>query len=307
LLNEHQAADDGSSPVDVRAGWLLAGVFVSISAVGALLYFLGHARVQSMHVTLGIPAGKIRSSQVDYITSGVDVVLPFLVLVAVPALVLMWAHRKFVVRYLAMPRYSRANKVTRRVLECVSVVAALCLGVVALGILCEETVGHPLGILLPLALSSGGAALAYRLHVPKRARDNVNRVATLLLVLLSVFGVLWTASLYGGATGVRYARHFKDNAAEQADIMILSRTPLNVGGPGVTVEHRPQERETGGYEYCYRGLRYLMESDSYLVVAPVGWRPTVDPLSLIPVDADMRFDTKPAEDVLRELTCSQRV
>lgn len=258
-----------------------------------------------MNVTLGIPAGLIQSSPINNVTGGVEVVLPILVVLGVSVLVLRVAHRTLVVSFLATPWSSRANKATRHVLTAVSAAAALCIGVVVVGLIDQDHIGQPLGIFLPVALTVGAAAFAYRLHVPERATDNANRTATTLLICLSVIGVLWAGALYAQTLGTRYAQHFVDNADDQADTMILSRAPLHIIGPGVTVEPLPQDQQNGGYGYCYRGLRYLMGDDRYLVFAPLQRRPTIDSLFLIPTTTDMRFDTKRARPADRPLTCSE--
>lgn len=50
-----------------------------------------------------------------------------------------------------------------------------------------------------------------------------------------------------------------------------------------------------------------MENDEHIVFAPVGWTPSVDKMILIPVDADIRFDSGPAPNKpVGPLRCSDR-
>ncbi len=70
-----------------------------------------------MNVTLGIPAGFLQLSPIDYATAGVDVVLPFLVIVAMPVLAVAAIHRTVLARRLSKPSYRQAQKIIQRVLR----------------------------------------------------------------------------------------------------------------------------------------------------------------------------------------------
>jgi hypothetical protein len=304
-LNEEQTEEAADSLTGSRFGTLLTGILFSLSTIAALLYFLGRARIQSMNVTLGVPAGFLQVSPIDYATAGVDVVLPFLVIVAMPVLALAAIHRTVLARRLSKPSYHRAQKIIQRALTIATMLGVLGLGLVTTGLLDQERIGRPLGLVLPIVLAGSAGALAYQLLVSAQTRDRSSKFLITLLACLAVIGVLWAGALYGESLGRRYAQHFATNFPHQPDVMLLTRARLQIVGPGVTVEELPYN-DNADYRYCYRGLRYLMENDQYIIYAPVGWTPGIDPLFLIPAETDMRVDTKPGNTTQRQAKCSDR-
>jgi hypothetical protein len=304
-LNEEQTEEAANSLAGGRFGTLLTSILFSLSTIAALLYFLGRARIQSMHVTLGIPAGFLQLSPIDYATAGVDVVLPFLVIIAIPVLALVAVHRTVLARRPSKPSYRRAQKIIRRVLTIATMLGVLGLCLVTTGLLDQERIGRPLGLALPVVLAGSAGAISYRLLVSAQIRDRSSKFLITLLACLAVIGVLWAGALYGESLGRRYAQHFATNFPQQPEVMLLTRGRLQIVGPGVTVEELPYNNNAN-YRYCYRGLRFLMENDQYIIYAPVGWTPGIDPLFLIPTETDMRVDTKPGHPAQRQAKCSDR-
>ena len=88
-------------------------------------------------------------------------VLPFLVLVAIPVLAFVAIHRTVVMSALKLPSYYRTQKIVLRILTVVNKLGILGLSLVAIGLLDQERIGRPLGLVLPITLAgSAGARIA---------------------------------------------------------------------------------------------------------------------------------------------------
>jgi hypothetical protein len=63
--------------------------------------------------------------------------------------------------------------------------------------------------------------------------------------------------------------------------------------------------ENTNYRYCYYGLRFLIKSDKFYVLAPAGFM-IGDKLFYVPTSTDMRIDTKRATDENPKMPCVQK-
>jgi hypothetical protein len=261
----------------------LLALLLSVSAIGAVLYFFGKARIQSMQAALGLSVGVIESSPAQYASAGIEVIVPFGLLSLLALVLVMFVYYVSIRSALRKPRYSRTRKNLRRVLAVVTALAGCGLILVVIGIVRPDGFGRDLGLALPVMLAACAGYLAWRCF------NGMSRLMSYLLACAATIGVLWSSALYGKVVGHRFAEHFATHAIEQAEVEILSHDRLHLVGPGVTEEELSQQ-STSLYRYCYRGLRHLMASGKYYVFAPAEWK-LGEELFYVPTDAVMRFDT----------------
>jgi hypothetical protein len=97
------------------------------------------------------------------------------------------------------------------------------------------------------------------LTLPIRSKA-AGRAPYSLAVILAAICSLWAASLYAEHLGVQHARYLAHGGAVTI-VVVYSARPLDLSGPGITVEHLPAH---SFYQYRYQGLRLLtMRSGTY--------------------------------------------
>ena len=127
----------------------------------------------------------------------------------------------------------------------------------------------PVSTYVVLALLGGGPLL---LTWPTRDQRHGRFPYSLALVVAAVCA-LWAASLYAHNLAIQSAQIFVRNLSSQTAVVVYSVQPLDLSGPGVTVQ---QFQGPLLYHYRYQGLRLLTIRSGKYYLLPIGWSPQVD-------------------------------
>jgi hypothetical protein len=275
---------------------LIAG---QAALLGALLFYFGWVRTQSLLRYFGLDNNIIQLSWNDYILRSPNVVIRGLTLACSISMLfaiggaLLWTYlapksRSFL--WLSLLSYALA-------------VAALALGLLGYFniVIYSGTIPFvPIFFALAVGLLALGAALssnadkagfdedAVRLAEANKAPSG-GRAYHSLLGALAVLTVVtcgfWITSVYATQTGLDLAEAIEQDTTQRSKVIIYSESDLGFAPPVIT-------RSVAGsrYKWQYSGLRYLIYAPEKYVLIPDNWRRGEDPTYIIPVDASIRVE-----------------
>ncbi|WP_045744728.1 hypothetical protein [Actinoplanes rectilineatus] len=288
------AGPEGEGPFSLS--WEALQFVASTAAVlGTLLYYFGWVRTRATLAYFGVDTGLLGFAAPDYLLRSVNAAIPPAIgaglLILGLATLQIWLPGR-------IPDTPRGRRGRRIAVVALRGVAALLLAVAAAGIVAQDSIGRPLGILLPLTLPAAAALLVVARKMSPHPGSDARRgpgtgearVWTFVVLMLGFVGLLWADALYAADVGRRMAAAMADRLARQPEVVLYSADRLAVAGTGVTVT-TPGGTENK-YGFRYAGLRVLIAANDRYLLLPAGWRRGVDSVFVIEKDDDVRIDVR---------------
>lgn len=131
------------------------------------------------------------------------------------------------------------------------------------------------GLVLAIAALHGRQISTYYLLAPAilgpllltwpSRTQSTSKIAFGVSVIISIFCLLWVASLYAQERGRDVAREVVRSLPTRTQVAIFAKDSLAIDTPGVT----SQPIKTGRYRHLYTGLRLLLVRDDRYYLLPV--------------------------------------
>ncbi|AXB42113.1 hypothetical protein [Amycolatopsis albispora] len=255
------------------------GAIVSEALVGTgLLFYFGWIRTQSTFAYFGVDVSLLGFATADYVLRSLNAAVVPAVLAIMLLLLLHTVHRRVV-----QPVVRNGHPFTGVVLAAASATGAVLLTLAAVGTVTQIITSRSLGLVLPIALLTGAALLAY-LGFLRQDRDSLRKV---LLITLTFAGLLWTLTRFAEQTGERVATGVAMDLSARPSVTLYSVDRLAIAGPGVAVD--PITQPDSKYRFRYSGLQALAHTKDNHVLLPAQWKKGRDSVYVIPV-GEVRID-----------------
>ena len=279
-VNRPPERTNETSATSLAQTWEALKFVASTTALlAALLYYFGWVRTQATYGYFGVDTGLLGFSTPDYLLRSVNSALPPAVGAGLLILGLVSLRRWLLTTFMG---HARADRRLRWIAIGMRIGAVLLLSVAAAGIIAQNDVGRPLGILLPLTLPTAAVLLTF---TPQAVEGSA---WTFLVVVLAFFGLMWAVALYAGGIGQRAASGIAGNIAARSDVVLYSAERLSIAGAGVAVATLPADGSK--YRYRYSGLKMLVYANDRYFLLPMGWQKGRDNVFVIEKGDDVRID-----------------
>jgi hypothetical protein len=277
---------------------VVGSVVSQVAVLTALLYYFGWARAQAAFDYFGLDPATVGYTTADYVLRSVSATFEPIFVGLLLALLLPTLHRSLVVPTLR--RKTLWRRIGPRVIIIARVIAFSSYGLICISLIFQLSIGHSLGIALPVLLAAVSLALNYvdylrqagHLNLTAPPRDNASRglmtIRTTSLYSLSFVGIFWAFGLYAANVGIQTAVDFSRSLPYQSEVILYSTQRLGISGPGISVDAISQSDSR--YRYRYTGLRILTKSPGKYLLLPAGWRKGQDSVFFILDDASIRVD-----------------
>lgn len=283
-----------SSGAKTRTGDEAGVLWTWISRIGAqtalltaMFFYFGWARTNATYRFFGLDVSLLKYSTSDYLLRSANAAYKPLLMIGLVAVTaaLVANLLGFVRRQGAMG----AIRVTQR--------AAIVVGVVAMvaGLIALIAGAGQLAGALPLVV--GATILRWAVAIedapltePRRAGTaaglNIRNALTGLVVITG----FWALASYADRVGQAQAKRLLGDRSLTSSVVLFSREPLGIRGPGVKVAPAP----VGSAPYRWRitGLRLLAHSGGRLFLLPDGWKRGRDALLVISDGVGTRIELK---------------
>ncbi len=270
--------------------WRMAALALSqIGLLTAVLYYFGWARTSATFGYFGVDVSLLGFSTADFVLRSANAAFgPLAALggVAVAAVILDAA--------LSSVTGVARRPVLRRVPPALLVAGGAFVATGAAGMEVPGLDGS-VRVWLPALMALGFVLLRYAARMWPLLRAPAAQgfagssgTTQTMMLLLAVLALFWTVSLYAVQVGHERARRFAANLPDHAEVVVLAKDRLAIGGPGVRVT--TLRSRASRYRVRYTGLRLLSPSRDGYFLLPYGWRRGVDSVFAIPDDADVRID-----------------
>jgi hypothetical protein len=236
-------------------------------ATGLLFYF-GWSHAYWFFDYFGVNSTMLGLTPSDYLMRGFDGLFVSLVVLAVVALVLVWARVVLAGRLAAtgraLPRWLPAGLAVVGVALCANGLSR---------IVVVTPVNRPLAV-APVSLAVGvvAVAAAVRLGTPGQPRSEAAGLAeygaVFVVVAMSLF---WASADYSAAVGRTRAGQFVRDLPGHPAAVVYSERSLNLGAPGVRAVRC--EDPDAAYAFRYDGLALMLQSNDQYVLVPRDWSP----------------------------------
>jgi hypothetical protein len=265
----------------------IAGLIVgNASLLIAVLVYMGWAYDQAFYGYFHLNPLDLNLSIVDYMLRSLDLFSTTIIIVAVvitaAAAVRAWdlgdtelarrAAGAAAARMSAIPAFGKlasANAVQRSRARQVLLIGTGAVATLTALALYRIASYVPISTYLFLFLLGGGVLL---LTWPKRL-DRRGRFAYAMAIVIAAVCALWAASVYAQNLGTQAAEKDVHDLSTRTIAVVYSVEPLDLAGPGVTVQRLPAAYR---YHYRYLGLRLLLMQSGTYYLLPVGWDPVYD-------------------------------
>jgi hypothetical protein len=275
--------------------------FVSQTVViTALLYYFGWVRTQADFRYFGVDPSLLSYTTADYVLRSVNSSFPFLIGMALVALLLLSLHRWVLVYVVHAPMGALPGKVLSVFVSTAPLLGAVLAAVVLARLLFPNQIVWPRGLALPLMLMLTVGLLGYSGHLRSlrcsmlgRKREDHHfgsraQIQAVVLVALGVLGVLWLLTIYAAQAGERLAVNSARTLRGQPEIIIYTTDRIAIAGSGITVDEIQQAGSR--YRYRYSGLRLLVQAGGRYILIPTDWKKGRDSVLLVPADNTIRLD-----------------
>lgn len=261
-------------PLHTAVRWLTLLVGQT-TVLGALLFYFGWVRTQSLLLHFGLDNNLVRQSWSDYVLRSSNLVIRGLVIATLGLAALL------VVIELAGPvlrRRERPRRVVRRTAYGLAGALGL-LGVLGYYDLLVYSRAYPV---VPGLTATAAAclllALVLRPTAPHRTRDQRIALSSLVAALVSVivFSAFWAVSTYATVVGDSFARTIESSPGLRPRVVVYADQDLGLDRPASALT-----TPNGRYTVRYTGLRLLIYSADRYVLLPDGWHSGADPAYLI--------------------------
>jgi hypothetical protein len=281
----------------------IANVIAPISVITALLVYFGYIGTKARFEYFGLYLDLTNLSNRDLMLYGMEVVyvpaaLAFLTLFAALA-----GHTG--IRFLL----SHARTAYIQLFAAFFALLGLALtGRAVAGILAPEIARLEIPATTPLTLAAGPALITYACwiavqttHGRRPAFTNwydsapiaATRRTTLVAVAgVAVAGLFWAANSFAWAFGSNRGYQDALDLPSRPELVVDTTEPLTDLPANVT-QTRLSTDKASKYQYRYRGLRLLLQSDNRLFAVPSHWTANSRTM-IIPYDTDIRVQVIPA-------------
>jgi hypothetical protein len=256
----------------------VVGVLANVTILTALLVYFGWRRSATQAERLGIYENILGMSTRDYVLRSVRPVLVLLVGIGVAGLAWVVLDRWLVplVRS-GLQRAQPGGAPDRRTVRLLRGLSLAWLVSIGAGLLLMLYAAH----LRQLDAPSDDAT---------RRRNAARQVSGALLVGVCLF---WTAANYAQVQGVQLARQTAQQIDRLPGVVVYSRSPLHLDGPGVA--ETDLSGPSGNLRYRYRGLRLFEHTGGKYFLVSDGWTPAYGVLFVLADD-----DTSVRVDFVRD-------
>jgi len=273
------------SEVEFGPGLRWIGVVVGqVTILGALLFYFGWVRTQSLLLYFGLDNNIVPQSWNDYVLRSPNVVVPALTLASVAAML-------FVLLFAVVWRYLRdRTRLHRRML-----LVSYCLGAV---ILVMGMLGYfnivvysatfpfvPLFIAVAVALLTLGVWLS-TIGVSREAEASLPLPILMGFVLITcLLCVFWSVSVYATNVGHDLAVSIEQFPSQRPKVVLYSEEGL-----GFTAPVNITNIDDGQYQVRYSGLRLLIYASDRYILIPEAWRRGHDPVFVVRDSSEIRVE-----------------
>jgi hypothetical protein len=251
-------------------------VVAPTTLVTALAFYFGWVMTNARALYFGIDSSALGFSTQDYLLRSADALFVPLGTALVLALGIAWLHAH-VLRQLA----DRGRRTRLRIAARTAAVTGGALFAVGIVSVFKPLSFSPHYLFPPAAPGIGIALLAYGLYLIGRVegpeRRGVARVAdgrtrattTVLVGLLIVLSLFWTAATYARALGRGRSAQLATTLSTRPHVTVFAPKRLNIQADGVGEQRLT--RDHLAYRYRYSGLRLLIRSGGKYFLLPDGW------------------------------------
>jgi hypothetical protein len=284
----------------------VAGVVAPSTLITALLFYFGYVATLARFRYFGVYLDLVNLSTQQMLLYGVEVAYVPLTLLELAAGVAILGHvavRIFLSRFDG-PTAPRWFGATVGIIALLAVIRAL-VGIVVPDVSATETPG-----ITPLSLMVGALLTGYAGWVLRaaavRARPTIPtpvgwyeqpgllRSAIVVLGLLVIAGLFWSANSFAAAYGVGRALDDAAAAPGEPEVILQTKERLYSLPPQISrTEQRLPVEQGQQYRYQYRGLRLLVSSGSQLFLIPALWTETEGRTVVIRSDSEVRIQLDP--------------
>jgi hypothetical protein len=260
---------------------LIAG---QATLVGALLFYIGWVRTQSLLNYFGLNNNIIRLPWADYVMRSPNAVIPPLTFIFAVSLFVVIAGGSLWIYLSRRPKSHLGLSLASYALA----VVALVLGIRGLlfHVFYSRTIPFvPIFFVLAAALFALGVGLSSHRDKNKSELPSYHSIVGYLVVLTGLLGTFWIASVYATNTGRALAVSIEQNPAERTSVTIYSEADLGFAPPVITTPLSDSR-----FKQRYSGLRFLIYAPEKYVLIPEGWRRGRDPVYIIRDDPSIRVE-----------------
>jgi hypothetical protein len=261
---------------------LIAG---QAALLGALLFYVGWVRTQSLLRHFGLDNNIIHLSWNDYILRSPNVVIPALTLTFAVSVLLVIAGG-------SLWTYLRRRQKDHLALSLGSYVlaaVALVLGLVGYfdKVVFSATIPFvPIFFAVAVALFALGAGVSPITDKAKSGVRAYHSTIAILVVLTAVLSTFWIASVYATHTGEALAVLIEKHPTTRTSVTIYSQVDLGLAPPVITTKLA----EDSPFKRRYSGLRFLIYAPDKYALIPENWRRGRDPVYIIRDDPSIRVE-----------------
>jgi len=270
-------------------------VVAPTTLVTGLLFYFGFARTRAQGAYFGIDTSVLGFSSQDYLLRSVDTTfwpVSMILLLSLGAGLVHSAANRWIVT-------SRAPGRALRLGMALSAAGLVLFGFGLLNILWRPVVSADRVFLVPMTLVLGVASASYGAYLAARARWAMaaspsraihhwpSRFQVGVLATLVILGLFWTVGDYADGVGRQRARALAGNLSALPSVVVYTRSPLFLDGPGVEEKALGRGRER---LYRYSGLRLLIHAQDKYFLLPDGWTPQSGEAIVLPDAEAVRFD-----------------
>ncbi len=275
-----------------------------VTLLGALAFYFGWVRTNSLYSYFGIDTSVLGFSTQDYLMRSADALfVPFgtVLLALLISLRVHWLIRRWVDqgRFHQLLHWGvRVGLATGAVLFTFGLVSVF------------RPLPFRVHFLFPsLSLGIGIVILAYASYLHGWNEDSEDKpssshggsqdkpssshqrfvVSVTLVSMLVVLCLYWAASDYARALGRGRAHQLaRQLATEPTGAVLYSKEQLHIQAPGV--QEIQLDNGGSGYRFRYEGLRLLIRSSGKYFLVPALWSPTVGVAILVPDNESVRLE-----------------
>jgi hypothetical protein len=274
---------DGPASDLSRVSRLIREVVAPTTLATGLLFYFGWSHAYWFFDYFGVNSTVLGLTPSDHLMRGLDGLFVPLVVVAIVALVVVWA-RSLLAGQLA------GRRVPPWLPPALGVAGvALCANGLS-RVFVKTALNRGLAV-APVCLAAGVAAIAVavRLATAGQPRSEtagmVEYGAVFVLVALSLF---WAANDYSAAVGRARAAQFVRQLPTHPEAIVYSREDLHLAGDVGAV--RCADTEDDGYRWRYDGLALVLQSSDQYVLVPEGWTKADGVAIVLPRTDDVRLE-----------------
>jgi len=271
-------------------------VIAPATLVTGLLFYFGFARTRAQGAYFGIDTSVLGFSSQDYLLRSVDTTfwpVSMILLLSLGAGLLHSAANRWIETVRAPGRALRLGLA-------LAAAGLLSFGFGLLNILWRPVVSADRVFLVPMTLVLGVSAASYGGYLAVRARwamsassssppvhHRPSRFHVGVLATLVILGLFWTVGDYADGVGRQRARSLAMNLSVLPSVVVYSRSPLFLDGPGIEVRTLGRGRDR---LYRYSGLRLLIHAQDKYFLLPEGWTAQSGQAIVLPDAEAVRFD-----------------